>query len=132
MAQSGQDNVNHHDFHYQRAESEAARGRVEDQATNLHLLRSLITESLNDARAKNVAGRPPYDMKQSALSRCFKESMRWTTKQSSFVQRLDEREQDEILRLFCQPHIDLVLISDDCWDNGHIEGCHWLGECFIE
>ena len=92
MAQSGKDNVNHHDFHYQQAESKAARGRVEDQATNIHLLRSLITESLNDAGAKNVAGRPPYDMKQSALSRCFKESMRWTTKQSSFVQRLDERE----------------------------------------
>ena len=92
MAQSGKDNVNHRDFHYQRVESEAARGRVEDQATNLHLLRSLITESLNDAGAKNVAGRPPYDMKQSALSRCFKESMRWTTKQISFVQRLDERE----------------------------------------
>jgi hypothetical protein len=61
-------------------------------------------------------------MKQSALPRCIKESMRWTIKECSFVQRLDERERDSVLGLACQPHIDPVLISNDCRSKSHFEG----------
>src|SRR5436190_20981300 len=117
------DGVHHHNFHQERAQPEAARGWVEHQATNLRSLRrSLITGSLNDASANNVVGRPVQDMKQSALPRCIKESMRWTIKECSFIQRLDERERDSVLGLSCQPHIDPVLISNDWRSNTHFEG----------
>jgi hypothetical protein len=61
-------------------------------------------------------------MKQSALPCCIKESLRWTIKECSFVQRLDEREWDAVLGLACEPHIDLVLISNDWRSNNHFEG----------
>src|SRR5882724_8927180 len=117
------DGVDHHNFHQERAEPEAARGWVEHQPTNLRFLRRfLITGCLNDASANNVVGRPVQHMKQSALPRCLKESMRWTIKECSFVQRLDERERDSVLGLACQPHIDPVLISNDWRSNTHFEG----------
>jgi hypothetical protein len=47
--------------------------------------------------------------------------MRWTIKECSFVQRLDERERDSVLGLSCQPYIDLVLISNDCRSKSHFE-----------
>src|SRR5580765_7381996 len=57
------DGVDHHDFHQERAEPEAARGWVEHQATNLRFLRRfLITGSLNDASTNNVVGRPVQDL----------------------------------------------------------------------
>ena len=48
--------------------------------------------------------------------------MRWTIKECSFVQRLDERERDSVLGLSCQPDIDPVLISNDWWSRSHSEG----------
>jgi hypothetical protein len=48
--------------------------------------------------------------------------MRWTIKERSFVQRLDERERDSVLGLSCQPHIDPVLISNDWWSRSHSKG----------
>src|SRR5258705_10544033 len=48
--------------------------------------------------------------------------MRWTIKECSFVQRLDERERDSVLGLACQPHIDPVLISNDYRSKSHFEG----------
>src|SRR6516162_2430004 len=89
------DRVDHHNFYQERAQPEAVRGRVKHKATNLSLLRRFLpTGSLNDASANNVVGRPIQDMKQSALPRCLKKSMRWTIKECSFVQRLDECERN--------------------------------------
>ena len=50
--------------------------------------------------------------------------MRWTIKECSFVQRLDERERDSVLGLSCQPHIDPVLISNDWRSKSHFEGAN--------
>ena len=48
--------------------------------------------------------------------------MCWTIKKCSFVQRLDERERDQVFGLACQPYIDLVLISNHCRSNIHFQG----------
>jgi hypothetical protein len=48
--------------------------------------------------------------------------MRWTIKECSFVQRLDERERDRVIGLSRQPHIDPVLISNNCRSKSHFDG----------
>jgi hypothetical protein len=48
--------------------------------------------------------------------------MRWTIKECSFVQRLDERERDSVVGLACQPYINPVLISNDWRSRSHFEG----------
>ena len=50
--------------------------------------------------------------------------MRWTIKECSFVQRLDERKRDSGLGLSCQPHIDPVLISNDWRSRHHFEAAN--------
>jgi hypothetical protein len=50
--------------------------------------------------------------------------MRWTIKECSFVQRLDESERDSVLGFSRQPHIDPVLISNDWRSRIHFEGAN--------
>ena len=107
------DGVEHHDLHEKRRDTEAARSRVNHQATDLGLRGRFVSArcQLNDSGAENVFGGPVHDVKQAVLPGRNAENMRRTIEKRSLVQRLNEGEGKPVFGLRRQSDLDRPTTS---------------------